>query len=96
MNRRKSGSVRAWGLCALAILMALCAPAWAYKQDYLYEDRGSWRNVQVATGEHGSTYFIRRGGGELVHLQGPRGVLRAQGGPGGRRPSHEDSGTGGF
>lgn len=58
MNRRKSGSVRAWGLCALAILMALCAPAWAYKQDYLYEDRGSWRNVQVATGEHGSTYFM--------------------------------------
>ncbi len=58
MNRRKSGSVRAWSLCALAILMALCAPAWAYKQDYLYEDRGSWRNVQVATGEHGSTYFM--------------------------------------
>lgn len=57
MNRRKSGSVRAWGLCALAVWVALCAPAWAYKQDYLYEDRGSWRNVQMATDWNGKTYF---------------------------------------
>lgn len=57
MNRRKSGSVGAWGLCALAVWVALCAPAWAYKQDYLYEDRGSWRNVQMATDWNGKTYF---------------------------------------
>lgn len=57
MNCRKNGSVRAWGLCALAVLMALCAPAWAYKQDYLYEDSGSWRNVWTAMDWNGKTYF---------------------------------------
>ena len=55
--KQGSGKTRSLALCALAALMALCAPAWAYKQDYLYEDSGSWRNVQTATDWNGKTYF---------------------------------------
>ena len=59
MRRRRIGGVPMLALCMVLAVLALCAPVWAYTQDYLYEDSGSWCNVQLGQDHlNGKNYIM--------------------------------------